>query len=279
MLYYTWSQGFRPGGFNRGNSVVGSGPLAGEWTDPLTYSSDSLTNNEVGWKTEWLNRRLQFNGTLYREDWNNTQSEIFDPGLLGNLDFVANGGDYVVKGVEIQFVGRVTHALTVTGSGAWNSSNLVSVPPLISGTGHPINLTPYGTPANPSGSPFGALNSPLAQSPPFEGNIRVRYEFNVNKYQAFWQLAGTHQDHSFASTNSLIKDLQGNAVNYELPAFSTLDGAIGISKDAWAVQAYGTNLTDTRGQLAANYSQEYKAVTVNRPRTIGVRFSYRFANK
>jgi hypothetical protein len=35
------------------------------------------------------------------------------------------------------------------------------------------------------------------------------------------------------------------------------------------------NLTDTRAQLYANY-QQYKAVTVNRPRTIGLHFSYHF---
>jgi iron complex outermembrane receptor protein len=42
------------------------------------------------------------------------------------------------------------------------------------------------------------------------------------------------------------------------------------------VQLYGQNLTDTRAQLFANYAQFYKAVTVNRPRTIGLRFNYRF---
>ena len=46
--------------------------------------------------------------------------------------------------------------------------------------------------------------------------------------------------------------------------------------DAWAVQAYGRNLTDTRGELSANYSQWYKAVTVEVPRTLGLTFSYKF---
>jgi outer membrane receptor protein involved in Fe transport len=276
MVYYTWSQGFRPGGFNRGNAVATGGPLAGVFSDPLGYRSDTLTNNEVGWKAEWLDHRLQFNGTIYREDWKNTQVEIFDPGLLGNLDFVTNGANYVVKGAEIQFVARVTHGLSVAGSAAWNSSNLVSVPPLLNQLGQAINLAQFGTPSNPSGSPFGAVGSPLAQSPPFEGNIRVRYEFLVNEYEAFLQVAGTHQDHSFATTNSLQTDLQGNSINYELPAFSTLDASFGFSKDAWAVQAYGRNLTDTRGELSANYSQWYKAVTVEVPRTLGLTFSYKF---
>jgi len=38
-------------------------------------------------------------------------------------------------------------------------------------------------------------------------------------------------------------------------------------------------MTDTRAQLYANYAQWYKAVTVSRPRTIGLRFSYKFSGK
>jgi hypothetical protein len=39
------------------------------------------------------------------------------------------------------------------------------------------------------------------------------------------------------------------------------------------------NLSDTRAQLYSNYTQWYKAITVNRPRTIGLRFSYAFDGK
>jgi outer membrane receptor protein involved in Fe transport len=52
-----------------------------------------------------------------------------------------------------------------------------------------------------------------------------------------------------------------------------------VGKDAWLVQVYGENLTDTRAQLYANYWQWYKAITVSRPRTIGLRFSYKFSGR
>jgi len=67
LLYYTWSQGFRPGGFNRG--VSGHLPAAGidQYFTPATYSPDTLTNNELGWKTEFFAHRVQFNGAVYQE--------------------------------------------------------------------------------------------------------------------------------------------------------------------------------------------------------------------
>src|SRR6202040_531426 len=53
MVYYTFSQGFRPGGFNQnGNSPHAFTPgLVPQYFIPTSYSSDKLTNNEIGWKT------------------------------------------------------------------------------------------------------------------------------------------------------------------------------------------------------------------------------------
>jgi iron complex outermembrane recepter protein len=112
--------------------------------------------------------------------------------------------------------------------------------------------------------------------PPLQGNIRARYELQIKGYAPFAQIDAVHQSHSLASTNQLVLDLQGNSTAYDLPPFTTYDGALGVVKDSWLVQVYGENLTDTRAQLYANYSQWYKAITVNRPRTIGLRFSYKF---
>ena len=90
MLYYTWSQGFRPGGFNRGSKHTqpdASGLY--QYATPATYSPDTLTNNELGFKTEFFDHRLQLNGAVYQEDWKNTIVEFFDPQQgFGNLTFV-----------------------------------------------------------------------------------------------------------------------------------------------------------------------------------------------
>jgi iron complex outermembrane recepter protein len=85
-----------------------------------------------------------------------------------------------------------------------------------------------------------------------------------------------HQSHSLSTTDQISLDLQNNSTAYNLPAFTTFDGAIGVGKGAWLVQAYGENLTDTRAQLFANYGEYYKAITVSRPRTIGLRLRYKF---
>jgi iron complex outermembrane receptor protein len=279
LLYYTWSQGFRPGGFNRGsqlinhtNAAIGnvapSGPVNGalfSFQTPQSYAPDTLVNNEIGWKTQWFDRRLEFNGAVYQEDWKDVQVQLFQSCCYGNLSFVTNGPNYRVRGVEIESIGRVTHGLTVIGSASWNSSNLTNAPFLNQPNGAPIAIPLVnGT----GGSAYGQTGSPLAESPPFQASLRARYEFDVGDFKAFWQLGGTHQAHSYSAT--------GNITTYDQAGFSTYDGSVGVSKDAWAAQLYGQNLTNVRANLFENGNQFVTAETINRPRTAGLKFSYKF---
>jgi iron complex outermembrane receptor protein len=177
-------------------------------------------------------------------------------------------------------VARVTTGLSVEAGGAWNHSELVKQATFLWGDGTPIDfsaLHSYGRTTIPN--PGGVLGSSLAGAPPFQGNVRARYEFALNGYDMFAQIGAVHQSHSLATTDQFTLDLQNHSTAYDLPPFTTYDGAPGVGKDAWLVQVYGDNLTDTRAQLFANYAQFYKAITVNRPRTIGLRFSYKFRGR
>lgn len=286
LLYYTWSQGFRAGGFNRVQGAGGSSPLTanrlpwqgqarehGSWLAQAAYAPDNLTNNEIGWKSHWLNHRIQWNGTVFQEDWTHAQV-AFSGGVIGGTAVTTNGGDYRVRGIETYGVVHATDGLTLEGGALWSHSELVREASFRWADGTPIDFGALRVENRPFSNPAGTLGSPLAGSPAFQGNIRVRYEFAVNRYQAFAQIAAVHQSHSRSTTNTLTPDLQGGSTAYELPAFTTYDGTIGITVGGWLVQIYGENLTDTRAQLYANYAQFYKAITVNRPRTIGLRFSF-----
>ena len=263
MLYYTWSQGFRPGGFNRSSS---DHSLAGGYiyTTPLSFAPDSLTNNELGWKTEWFDRHLLLNGAIYQEDWKNVQVLFFDPQAgLGNLTFVTNGPNYRIRGVELQTTAVVAHGLSITGAASWNSSNQTNSPYLIDSkgplTGQPITSIP---------NPYGSAGSPTAESPPLQFNLRARYEFKINDYNAFWQVGGQHQAHSYTAT--------GHVESYDLPAFTTYEASFGIGQGPWLVQVVGQNLTDTRANLFTSDYEWIVAQTVIRPRTVYLDLSYKF---
>ncbi|MFI4889672.1 MAG: TonB-dependent receptor [Steroidobacterales bacterium] len=267
LLYYTWSQGFRAGGFNRGESshlVPGTNQT---YTIPTNFSPDTLVNNEIGFKTQWDDKRYEINGAIYREDWSNIQVELFLPLDFSNLSFVANGPSYRVQGAELQAIARPIHGLTVSAGAAWNSSKQTGAPYLNDSTGKPIT----------SVRAFGDPGVPLAQSPPQQFNMRVRYDFDVGDYKSFWQVGGVHQAHSIssiASSSTAFPDQPGYA--YNQPGWTEYDASAGLGKDAWMLNFYGQNLTDNRSDLYENPNQFVDARTISRPRTLGVRFTFKF---
>lgn len=270
LLYYTWSQGFRPGGFNRGvSSHLNDSNGIPQFITPALYQSDNLVNNEIGWKTEWLDHRIQFNGSIYQENWKNVQTGFDDPqGGLGSLAFTSNGPSYRVRGVEPSIVARVTRGLTVTASASWNSSSQTNSPFLIDD--NPKSPT-VGQPITSIPNPYGPIGSGLANSPAFQGNVRVRYEWIFNTYNAFWQVAGQHQGASFTSA--------GYVESYPLPAFTTYDAAVGIGRGSWTVQAFGQNLSNENKSLTTNNAQFIEIQVPLRPRVLGLKFGYSFSDK
>jgi hypothetical protein len=221
----------------------------------------------------WLDRRIQWNGAIYQEDWENAQINVGVNGVI-TWGVTLNGGNYRVRGMETSVETRITAGLTIEAGAAWNHSELVKQAVLLWRDGTPIDFSTLGSNLS---NPGGALGSPLAGAPPFQGNIRARYEIAFDGLRTFIQVGSVHQAHSLASTTiASILDAQGKATVYGLAPFTTYEGALGVQKDSWSVQAYGENLSDTRAQLFANYYNYVKAVTVNRPRTIGLRMSYKF---
>ena len=312
MAYYTYSEGFRPGGFNRTESAAGSAPsLAGEapylgkgtnqYLKPAGYNSDGLINNEIGAKAEFLDHRLQVNTSLYHMKWSDVQLPLFDPSQLGNTTFVVNGPTYVVKGVELQVVARVTEGLTVQGSSSWNSTNQTNAPCLESDaptTATNTNPTPIGTcitqiKGKPFSNPYGVLNTSPAFSPPVEFNVRARYDWAFKDYKPFVWLGATHigsqrnVPESFPSGYKSVADggcLAGGVPNttlcgYRMPYYTTVDGALGVSKDRWTVQGMASNLFNSSASTFTSSGQFIESTVPLRPRVLTLLFSMKFGGE
>jgi len=261
LLYYTWSQGFRPGGFNRGVKLV----QGGQWYTPAHYAPDTLINNELGWKTEFLDHHVLFNGAVYQEDWKNTIVEFFAPQLgFGNLTFVTNGPNYRVRGIELQVIARVTDGLTVTSSASYNHSYQTNSPSLVDN--NPSNPN-FGKPL-PIANVFNAAGSSLGESPRLQGNLRLRDEFPLGDYRAFWQFGGQYYGPSYSTV--------GTVDNYHMGGWATFDASVGIAKDNWNVELFSQNIANRNASLYTNSAQFVVTQTPLRPRIAGVRFGYKF---
>jgi iron complex outermembrane recepter protein len=274
LLYYTWSQGFRAGSFNRSTSCHLPVDGINQFCIPATTVPDNVTNNEVGWKTEWFDHRLQFNGAIYQENWDNAQTGFFDPQAgLGNLAFATNGPSYRVKGIEPFILARVTQGLTVQVAASWNSSSQTNSPYLVANNpallGNPATAGLYGKPITSIPNVFGAIGSPTAYSPPFNMNARARYDWVMADYNLFVQAGGVHQGHMVTAT--------GYVPAYNIPPYTSYDASAGIGKGQWDVQLYGQNITNVNTPLSIDSAQFVLTQVPPRPRVLGLRFDYKFS--
>jgi iron complex outermembrane recepter protein len=324
MAYYTFSQGFRPGGFNRtASDYMGGVRLRSEIpfyasTDPAVlacaaasptgackndsqqyykpagFQSDNLINNEIGFKSELLNHRLQINGSAYLMHWQNIQLPLFSPPEFGNTTFDVNGPSYDVRGLELQLVARITEGLTVQGSASWNSSKQTNAPCLTSNVPQSV-----GTSATSIGNPtpigqcittkegvlvantFGDLGTAPAFSPAAQFNLRARYDWTVGNYKPFWMFGANHVG---SETNEPASFKDGNTVAvptttlllYTMPGYTTYDGSIGVSKDNWTATLQGTNLFNSDASTNTVSGQFIKSETPLRPRVLMLNLGYKF---
>jgi outer membrane receptor protein involved in Fe transport len=286
LAYYTWSQGFRPGGFNRSFScyIPGVNNVA-LYCSPSSFTSDSLTNNELGWKTEFFGHRFQWNGAIYQENWNDVQVNFFDPGVLGNVGFGTNGPSYRVRGVETSFIAVVTEGLTAEGGASWNDSKQTNSPYLIANNpallADPATKAEYGQPILSVQNPYGPLGSPSANSPPMQFNVRLRYQWTMSSYNAFAQAGATHTAHSFTQSGANPSLSAGGNVSttllrFENPAYSQFDASLGVAKDAWTTELYAQNLTNVNKSVFTSTNQFVPAEVITRPRVLGLKFGYKF---
>lgn len=85
MLYGTYSEGFRSGGFNS-NDVFGR-----------RFDQENLKNYELGFKAQLMDHRLDLEGAIYYMDFSNQQFFLFS----GGSQALVNAESSKIKGVEL----------------------------------------------------------------------------------------------------------------------------------------------------------------------------------
>ncbi|MCB2080729.1 MAG: TonB-dependent receptor, partial [Novosphingobium sp.] len=245
MLFYaTYSEGFRPGLLNRPGGRTNP---SGTFTVPFELQTDEVKNYELGWKLDLMDRQLRFNGSAFYVDISRLQTTIFDPSIV-NLFFSANAADARIYGLEGDFTVApfAVPGLTVAGAFSFLDTKVTKV--LV-----PTNDVLVG--------------SDLAFAPKFQGNLRVRYEWDLSD-----TLTGHIQPQVVHSSSKYTDIIEINKL--KLDGYTTVALSAGVKSDAWGAELYVDNLFDERAQLSGNFVYDRARIVTNRPRTIGLRLSY-----
>ncbi len=240
LLYLTYSEGFRPGLPNR-PAGAGGGAV------PAIVRTDTVKNYEFGWKLDLADGQVRLNGSAFFVDIGDLQTTIFDTSV-SNLLFSDNAADAEIKGIEadLTWAPASIDGLTVVGAVSIldaKVTKLVGASVAIAGKGED-----------------------LAYAPSFQGNLRARYEWTMdNGFDAHFQPSMAYSASSFSDIVSINRAKQDSYFILGLTA--------GIAHDRWALEFYGDNLTDERAQLNNNFGFDRERISVNRPRTWGMRLS------
>ena len=240
LLYATYAEGFRSGGFNR-NGGGGSGTV----NIPFFFESDNVKSYELGWKTQFADNTVRLNGAIYYTDFTDLQQGVLDFSI-DNSSFFDNVGDAEIQGLEMDVTWAPSDVLSFFGSFSYIDSELVELPPSIT------NISPEG--------------SELPFAPETQWTLGGRYEREFANFSAYAQTVVTYTDDRFSS---LVE-----AARFPLESYTEVDASIGARMGNWNGSIYLDNVTDERGQLDIGAPDLIFRVNPIRPRTVGVRFSY-----
>jgi iron complex outermembrane receptor protein len=266
MVYATYSEGFRSGGFN------------GRASDPFTlgpYDPEEVESIEVGLKSQWLDDRLRLNIAAFTTDYTDKQEDVVFPDPVAvTVTVVQNAGQAQIDGAELELVAVPVEGLTLgLNIGLLDASyDEWTVPGL---TGGLVDKSRFE----------------LRRSPDFTAAFNTQYEQALgNGAFLVYGLNYSYKDDYWITANSVVvpnPDEPGLVESYGL-----LDASISYDAENWRVSVWGKNLTEEDYfmhvlDVGTNYTSGpgnspvpvpglWTFGTINPPRTYGVEFEYRF---
>ncbi len=250
MVYATYSEGFRVGGNN---------PVKPSSILPREFSSDTLTNMEIGAKSEWLDNRLRLNVAAYLMEWDDFAVQIEDP----QEDFFQLG--YInlptaeIKGIETEFQFVINDAWQIDGTLGWNEAEVSEATAIV--------LDPAFDPV------FVSAGARLPLTPDWTATLGIEFRprGQLLNAQPFARLDIAYVGESVTSLAGIQSVINPGDVE-TLDAYDTGDFRVGLEGEDWSAALFVDNVWDERAQTFLSDRWAVRRESVNRPRTIGLQF-------
>lgn len=279
LVYLTYSTGYRPGGVNR----VFDAAIHSIYPP---YQADQLKNYEFGWKTQWLENSLRWNGAAFLEDWNNFQFSFLGP---NSVTVVQNASAARIKGIETSLEWVVGHGWMLSGAATYLDAKLTQnfCGSLIPGTqtlatSCPNQVNSYADGTQTTG-PLAPSGTRLPIVPRLKANLVARYGFAVGNWGAYGQAAYVYQDSSVPLLYPVYYQPgpQGQQHLGEVPPYSLVNLSTGISRNGLHVDFMISNAFNSLGEIGrfsactpVTCNQPY--VVPVQPRTFELKFGQKF---
>jgi len=115
--------------------------------------------------------------------------------------------------------------------------------------------------------------------PYFKGSATGRYEWSMSpNFNAYTQIDASRTGDMWSDLNTSPLSTTTRSLQ---PAYDLSNVRFGVTnaKDSWGVEAYITNIDNTRAVIYTNKYNYDGRQTTNQPRVFGLRFKYRYGGK
>lgn len=258
LIYVFAARGYKPGGSNNATSEFGP---------------ETVWDYEIGWKGNLFDKHLRTQVGAFYMDYSDFQFDSLDTatGQTG----VVNIANATIKGFEAQ-VQAVFGGFSFDGGIAYVDSELDALTMVntrgLNNVGQLGPQCPAGTPSNPpicfDYTPFFAVagGGPNLFSPEWSFNAGAQYEFLLS------DAASLTPRINYAYVGSRWTNLFYDPQLDLLGSRGLLSAMVTLRYNDWAIEAYGTNLTDEEYVSGQSGNNEFYGA----PREFGVRASVRF---
>ncbi len=272
-LYASASKGYREGSFNINVPLYGSatngslfdlktlglcnGTVSGcQNTIPTAFQPDTLWSYEIGNKSRWFDNRLSLDTSVYYLRWSNTQQEIFL--VTSYYEYEANAGDVQSWGGEFDLKARPLKGLTLNVAGGFNQATFSNDVPALGNNNGVLNVSKGAkVPGVPDYNTSLGADYDFAYSAAVRGFVRADARF-VGQSRGTFVIG---------------------APDYFRPAYFTSDASTGIHAGPLEVSLFVKNLNNDQKILQRPNIQTIIEGYTQRPRTIGLRLDYHFADR
>ena len=249
FLYFTFSQGYKSGGFNIFSIVT----PATKPSDNAEYKPESVNNFEIGLKSEFFDHRLRFNASAYYMDYKNLQeNQLILTGITSQFQ-TSNAAKARSMGIELEVAGRPTRELQLGATYGYDDATFSS---FAHATTTNADYTGNTLPRAPrhNASVYAELNHPLTDQVALFGRVEASYRSRVY----------------FGIDNALFQE-----------PLTLVNARIGVQAPSgrWGVYLWGRNLGDVDYAIDKEFGAIVPGQTVESiaaPRTFGVEFRARY---
>ncbi|EJL27314.1 outer membrane receptor protein [Caulobacter sp. AP07] len=166
--YFTYSQGFKSGGFTTRLTAPYNPAFPGNSELPsLAFQPESANNYEIGLKTQFAQRRGRLNLAAFWDDYSNIQV-VVQRGITPSNENAAKGR---IRGFEAELDARVTSRLRIGGALGYTDAKYTAL-------NFPPAAAPFGLDAKFQNTPEWTLSASANYSLPLDSGAVV--DLNVN---------------------------------------------------------------------------------------------------